>query len=456
MVVPVSKGERMKLKLIMPRAKRLARNSSRWLMPPFGLTMIAALTPKTFKVSLEDENVEELNLAEDVDLVGISSFTTNVERGYEIADIYRNRGTPVVMGGFHVSAMPEEALQHADAVLIGEAEKIWDTVLEDFQPGKMKGIYKAESFHSMEGLPRPRLDLLSSAFSFRRPPFFGMVQTSRGCPYQCEFCSTSAFWGHKFRVRPTDEVVEEIRSLGTRFLFFVDDDIAGTPSNTKILLEKLIPLKTRWASQAGIGIAKDDELLSLAQRSGCKYLFVGFESVEEKSLEAVHKKQNKPSQYKELIRKIHDHGIVVQAAIVMGLDDDSNEVFQKIDSFLKEADVDIIQLNILYPYPGTKIRDRLQKEGRITSIHWSNYMLGGVNYLPHGMSQQELYDGYTWLLKKNTSYGAILKRAFKALVSGRHAALTLGLNLRQRRCFQQMLATPDMIQPFQKLANERY
>jgi len=456
MVVPVSKGERMKLKLIMPRAKRLARNSSRWLMPPFGLTMIAALTPKTFKVSLEDENVEELNLAEDVDLVGISSFTTNVERGYEIADIYRNRGTPVVMGGFHVSAMPEEALQHADAVLIGEAEKIWDTVLEDFQAGKMKGIYKAESFHSMEGLPRPRLDLLSSAFSFRRPPFFGMVQTSRGCPYQCEFCSTSAFWGHKFRVRPTDEVVEEIRSLGTRFLFFVDDDIAGTPSNTKILLEKLIPLKTRWASQAGIGIAKDDELLSLAQRSGCKYLFVGFESVEEKSLEAVHKKQNKPSQYKELIRKIHDHGIVVQAAIVMGLDDDSNEVFQKIDSFLKEADVDIIQLNILYPYPGTKIRDRLQKEGRITSIDWSNYMLGGVNYLPHGMSQQELYDGYTWLLKKNTSYGAILKRAFKALVSGRHAALTLGLNLRQRRCFQQILATPDTIQPPQKLAKERY
>ena len=456
MVVPVSKGERMKLKLIMPRAKRLARNSSRWLMPPFGLTMIAALTPKTFKVSLEDENVEELNLAEDVDLVGISSFTTNVERGYEIADIYRNRGTPVVMGGFHVSAMPEEALQHADAVLIGEAEKIWDTVLEDFQAGKMKGIYKAESFHSMEGLPRPRLDLLSSAFSFRRPPFFGMVQTSRGCPYQCEFCSTSAFWGHKFRVRPTDEVVEEIRSLGTRFLFFVDDDIAGTPSNTKILLEKLIPLKTRWASQAGIGIAKDDELLSLAQRSGCKYLFVGFESVEEKSLEAVHKKQNKPSQYKELIRKIHDHGIVVQAAIVMGLDDDSNEVFQKIDSFLKEADVDIIQLNILYPYPGTKIWDRLQKEGRITSIDWSNYMLGGVNYLPHGMSQQELYDGYTWLLKKNTSYGAILKRAFKALVSGRHAALTLGLNLRQRRCFQQILATPDTIQPPQKLAKERY
>jgi len=454
--VPVSKGERMKLKLIMPRAKRLARNSSRWLMPPFGLTMIAALTPKTFKVSLEDENVEELNLAEDVDLVGISSFTTNVERGYEIADIYRNRGTPVVMGGFHVSAMPEEALQHADAVLIGEAEKIWDTVLEDFQAGKMKGIYKAESFHSMEGLPHPRLDLLSSSFSFRRPPFLGMVQNSRGCPYQCEFCSTSAFWGHKFRFRPTDEVVEEVRSLGIRFLFFVDDDIAGTPSNTKILLEKLIPLKIRWASQAGIGIAKDDELLSLAQRSGCRHLLVGFESVEEKSLEAVHKRQNKPSQYKELIRNIHDHGIVVQAAIVMGLDDDSNEVFQKVDSFLKEADVDIIQLNILYPYPGTKIRDRLQKEGRITSRNWSNYMLAGVNYLPHRMSQQELYDGYTWLLKKNTSYGAILKRTFKALVSGRNAVLTLGLNLRQRRCFQQIRATPDTIQPPQKLANERY
>jgi radical SAM superfamily enzyme YgiQ (UPF0313 family) len=221
-------------------------------------------------------------------------------------------------------------------------------------------------------------------------------------------------------------------------------------------LEKLIPLKIRWASQAGIGIAKDDKLLSLAQRSGCRHLLVGFESVEEKSLEAVHKRQNKPSEYKELIRKIHDYGIVVQAAIVMGLDNDSNDVFQKIDSFLKEAEVDIVQLNILYPYPGTKIRDRLQKEGRITSKDWSNYMLAGVNYLPHKMSQQELYDGYTWLLKKNTSYGAILKRTFKALVSGRNAAITLRMNLGQRRSFQQILATPNMIRPPQERANERY
>ena len=425
-------------------------------MPPFGLTMIAALTPKTFKVSLEDENVEELNLAEEVDLVGISSFTTNVERGYEIADIYRNRGTPVVMGGFHVSAMPEEALQHADAVLIGEAEKIWGTLLDDFQAGKMKRVYKAESFHSLEGLPRPRLDLLSPSWGYWRPPWLGMVQSSRGCPYQCEFCSTSVFWGHKFRSRPTDEVVEEVRSLGIRFLFFVDDDIAGTPSNTKILFEKMIPLKIRWASQAGIGIAKDDELLSLAQRSGCRYLLVGFESVEERSLEAIHKGQNKPSQYKELIRKIHDHGIVVQASMVVGLDYDFKEVFQKIDSFFKEADVDIIRLGILCPFPGTKIRDRFEKEGRITSSDWSNYMLAGVNYLPHKMSQQELYDGYKWLLKKNTSYGAILKRTFKALMSGRNAAITLRMNLGQRRSFQQILATPNMIRPPQERANERY
>jgi radical SAM superfamily enzyme YgiQ (UPF0313 family) len=418
--------------------------------------MIAALTPKTFKVSLEDENVEELNLAEEVDLVGISSFTTNVERGYEIADIYRNRGTPVVMGGFHVSAMPEEALQHADAVLIGEAEKIWGTLLDDFQAGKMKRVYKAESFHSLEGLPRPRLDLLSPSWGYWRPPWLGMVQSSRGCPYQCEFCSTSVFWGHKFRSRPTDEVVEEVRSLGIRFLFFVDDDIAGTPSNTKILFEKMIPLKIRWASQAGIGIAKDDELLSLAQRSGCRYLLVGFESVEERSLEAIHKGQNKPSQYKELIRKIHDHGIVVQASMVVGLDYDFKEVFQKIDSFFKEADVDIIRLGILCPFPGTKIRDRFEKEGRITSSDWSNYMLAGVNYLPQRMSQQELYDGYTWLLKKNTSYGAILKRTFKALMSGRNAAITLGLNLGQRRRFRQIPAIPDTIRPPQERANERY
>ncbi|HLE40857.1 MAG TPA: radical SAM protein [Nitrospirota bacterium] len=433
----------MKLTLIMPRAKRIAKKGTRLRLPPFGLTMVAALTPKEFEISLLDENVRDIDLAAKTDLAGIASFTSNVERGYEIADEYRRRGIPVVMGGFHASAMPDEALRHADAVVIGEAENIWRKVIEDFKRGAMKGPYKSERFHDMKGLPHPRLDLLPREAWYTLSQ---MVQTMRGCPYQCEFCSTSAFWGHTFRTRPVDEIIEEVRQLDrSKLIMFVDDDVAGVPRFAKELFEKLIPLKIKWVSQAGIGIAKDDELLSLARRSGCQFLFIGFETMDEKTLKAAHKYQNHPAQYRELIRKIHDQNIVLQAAFVLGLDEDRKEVFERIDRLFVESKADCINLNILYPYPGSDIRERLLKEGRITSNDWTNYVYAGVNYLPKNMTQQELHEGYLWLLKKHTTFWAILKRTIRSLFAGRHIGLTASVSIGTRRNYNHARTTPNPI-----------
>jgi radical SAM superfamily enzyme YgiQ (UPF0313 family) len=433
----------MKIRLIMPRAKRLSRNGSRFRTPPFGLTMVAALTPRDCTVTIEDENVEEISFQDDVDLVGISSFTSNVDRAYEIADAYRGRGVPVVMGGFHVTAMPHEALRHADAVVVGEAETVWSKVIDDRRNGRLAGLYKATAFHDMVGLPHPRLDLLRRP---RKYTVLQMVQMTRGCPYSCEFCSTSTFWGHRYRSRPVDEVVEEIRRLDrTKPVFFVDDDIAGLPDRARELFARLIPLRIRWASQAGLRIARDDALLDLAQESGCGLLFLGFETLERQNLAQARKNQNNPAAYEQIVRKLHDRGIVVVAALVTGLDGDTREVFAGLDEFLRESKVDCPQVNILYPYPGTRIRERLLKEGRLTSDDWTNYVLAGVNYLPKRMTQQELHDGYRWLLHKQSSASAILSRAVRSLLSGRSWTATLAVNLGVRRSYKQVLRTPDAV-----------
>ena len=433
----------MKLKLIMPRAKRISKKGTRLRLPPFGLSMVAALTPPEFEVSILDENINDLDFSDPADLVGIASFTSNVDRGYEIADEYRRRKVPVVMGGFHATAMPEEALKHADAVVVGEAENIGGKVLEDFKRGAMKGASRASSFHDMKGLPRPRLDLMPKTQWYTVTQ---MVQTMRGCPYQCEFCSVSAFWGHTFRTRPVAEVIGEIRGMDPdKLVMFVDDDVAGVPEYAKELFRKLIPLKIKWVSQAGIGITKDDELLSLARQSGCQFLFIGFESMDEVTLKAAHKYQNHPQQYKDAIRKLHEHNIVLMAAFVLGLDEDSKEVFARVDKLIRESEADTINVNILYPYPGTEIRERLLKEARVTSDEWSNYVYSGVNYLPKSMTQQDLYEGFLWLMKRNTTYWQILKRVARSILQGRNVALTTVLNIGTRKNYKQALAAQQPV-----------
>ena len=270
----------MKLELIVPATKENPKKRMKILTPPLGMATVAALTPPGFEISLTDENVTTVDFEKEVDLVGITALTCTVHRAYQIADTFRNRGVKVVMGGIHPSIMPEEASQHADAVVVGEAEGIWTDVIEDFKANKLRRIYRQDKLPNLVGLPIPRRDLYAKgAYYFRNT-----LWATRGCPYSCSFCSVSTIYGRKYRCRPVNEIIKEIETLDrSKIIGFVDDNIVGNPRFTKRLFRALIPYKIKWVAQCSVTIASDDELLKLAADSGCIELFIGFESLSQET-----------------------------------------------------------------------------------------------------------------------------------------------------------------------------
>jgi radical SAM superfamily enzyme YgiQ (UPF0313 family) len=279
----------MKLELIIPSAESNSRKQKKAILPPLGLAIVAALTPPDIEVSLTDENVSAIDFEKETDLVGITALTITAQRAYEIADTFRARGVKVVLGGIHPSILPEEASQHADAVVIGEAEGIWPGLIEDFRSNKLQRVYRQNERPSMLNLPIPRRDLFANGAYLVRNTIF----TTRGCPYSCAFCTVTSFFGHTYRCRPVEEVIKEIETLNKKKLVvFLDDNIVGNPKFAKELFRALIPHKIKWVGQASVTIARDDELLKLAAASGCIDLFVGFESLSPASLTAVGKKIN--------------------------------------------------------------------------------------------------------------------------------------------------------------------
>jgi radical SAM superfamily enzyme YgiQ (UPF0313 family) len=309
----------MKLLMIAPRWPRDSLWGQMYFRFPYlALTTLAALTSDEWDISIIDENVDTLDLSVLPDLVAVSIMTPLAKRGYEIADSYREQGVPVVLGGMHPTMMKDEAKTHADAVVLGEAEGVWPRVLSDFKGGSLKSFYQAETLCSLNRLRIPRRELLH-----RRAYFFvNTIQTTRGCPFDCEFCAVTSFYGRTYRVRPVEDVMSEIGQMEGGFLFFVDDNIVGMPSYAKQLFRALIPLKVKWFSQASLSIVRDRELLELAQRSGCKGLFIGFESLSQESLKAMGKPVNRVEEYVDAIKAIHDHGIGVQGSFIFGTDYD--------------------------------------------------------------------------------------------------------------------------------------
>jgi radical SAM superfamily enzyme YgiQ (UPF0313 family) len=301
--------DKPKLLLIHPAqdkdrfGSRRRRKSS---IPKLNLPILAAYADESFDVLIIDESIEDIDFDIKADLVGITIMTQLSLRGYEIADKFRKRGAKVVMGGFHPYFFPEEAEQHADALVIGEAESVWERLLEDFMSGNIKKRYQSDSPHNLAGLPVPRLDLIKrEAYSFKN-----IVETARGCPHKCAYCAVTQYWGHKFRFRPVSEVSDEIRSLPPGDIVFVDDNIVGAPKRAKELFRALIPLKRRWLAQADIKIARDPELLDLAAKSGCKWLFIGIESLNENNLNDVGKSSvNIVKNYKQSLALIKVAGI---------------------------------------------------------------------------------------------------------------------------------------------------
>lgn len=372
------------------------------------LTTLAALTPPDIEVKITDENVEPVDFEEDVDLVGVTGMVMHAPRAYQIAQRFRQRGIPVVMGGPHASSCPLETKEHVDAVVIGEAENIWEGLIEDLKNGHLKPFYKADAYCSMKGLPFPRLDLL------RKDAYMTVncVQTTRGCPHQCDFCHVTHFFGKTYRCRPVEEVIEEVKRLEGEFVVFIDDNIAGNPHYGKELFNRLKPLKKKWASQASMTLARDPKLLRLAGESGCVSLFLGLESLSPENLRDVNKTFNRVPQFEDAVKALHDHDIMILAGFILGLDHDDEGVFERTLRFCERNRIELPSFFILTPLPGTPLFQRMESEGRLLHKDWAQYNGATVVFKPRLMTEKTLQDGFNWICKEGYSWSSILKRIF--------------------------------------------
>ena len=375
------------------------------LAPPLSLPLLAGFTPRDVDVRLIDENVEKTDTDIPADWVAISCMTASAPRAYEIADAFRRRGIPVVMGGIHPSVMPDEASAHADAVVVGEAEPVWQEILQDLAGNRLKSRYENFGLADLEGLPLPRRDLLRG----ERYLTINVVQTARGCPNGCTFCSVSSVFGRRYRFRPIAEVVEEVRSL-RGWIGFVDDNIVGHSRRARELFEALIPLKIRWVGQGDLSMARDPELMALAARSGCQAMYVGLESLSPENLRAVSKRPNVGLDMGEAVNKIHKAGIEIIGSFVLGLDGDDKGVFKRTAEFAKAHKLVAAQFSVLTPFPGTVVRQELEQEGRITDCDWSHYTMSNVAFTPRHMTAQELQEGQKLTYQSFYSIQSILKR----------------------------------------------
>jgi radical SAM superfamily enzyme YgiQ (UPF0313 family) len=373
------------------------------------LPTIAALTPEDVQVNITDENIEQIDFDKDVNLVGVTYNTWLAPRAYEIADEFRKRGVIVVPGGIHPSMLPYEAIHHADAVVIGEAENVWRNLIEDFRKNKLQLFYKSSQLPKLENLPTPRWDLLKN-----ERYFYHTIQTTRGCPYDCEFCTVKAMSGGKYRYKPVKDMIKEVErllDLEKKLFFFVDDNFIGNRKHAKKLLSELVSLKIVYFAQVSINLARDEELLSLLAESGCRKVVIGFESLVNANLRQMGKdKSYKIEQYAEDIMKIQSFGIEIQGFFIFGYDFDDETVFKKTVDFINNANLCAVALWILTPLPGTRLFRRFDREGRLLYNHWRKYDGSHVCFKPKLMSPETLQNGYNWAMRQVNSYEAIFKR----------------------------------------------
>jgi radical SAM superfamily enzyme YgiQ (UPF0313 family) len=366
----------MRIKIICPtlfdpnnHLVKLRRTSS----PPLSILYLAGLTPPEHDVQLVDEVVQSLDFEEPVDLVGITSATVAVRRAYQIADEFRRRNVKVVMGGIHATSLPNEALAHVDTVVMGEGDEIWPTVLKDAQQGSLRRTYQGTPRESLEKLPFPRFDLVDKS-KYVRLPFrkttICPVQTARGCPHHCDFCSVSVFWGRKVRFRPVEDIVAEIRYSQADTIFFTDDNFLAHPRRTRELVEALTPLNIRYICQFDTLAYREPELIRAIARSGCFLAFVGFESLKTRILADVNKPFNNPSQYSELIRLLHKNGINIYASFMIGFEHDDFDTARTTADFLIDQKVSLASFFRLAPYAGTPLYDRLNQDGFLVDKTW--------------------------------------------------------------------------------------
>ncbi|MFH0975288.1 MAG: radical SAM protein [Spirochaetota bacterium] len=439
----------MRLLLINPLNSAISyknSNVSRWskyrIWKPLGLLVVAGLTPSDWDITIIDENLglPDYKQLPRPDLVGITAFTSQAARAYKISDEFRKKNIPVVMGGIHASMCMDEVLKKVDSAVTGEAESIWGQVLEDFKKNKLKRIYKGTHL-SLDKSPVARHDLLPEGY------FFGSIQTSRGCPLNCSFCSVTSFNGGKFRRRPIESIIEEFKTIREKHVLIVDDNFIGTSpvhiAETKELLRAMIKAKLSKTliTQVTINIADDDELLELTAKAGCKGIFIGFESVNDNGLLEVSKKFNmrsgaKKRDFKESVRRIHKHGISIVGSFIMGLDVDTKGIGQQIASAAKSYGIDALNAVFMTPLPGTRLWKKMESEGRITANKfpedWDYYTLTFPVVKYKNLSWSNIIDENEICNRDYYSISNILKRFFINLIFFRNPFMVLATNLSYR------------------------
>ncbi|MCX5692560.1 MAG: radical SAM protein [Candidatus Omnitrophica bacterium] len=441
--------KRPRLLLINPVDKFSAgfSNGAMTCYPPLGLLYVAALTPRNWDIELIDENFEEFKFR-NADLVGISSMTPSINRAYEIAGIYKKRGIPVVLGGVHVSMLPAEALNYGDTVVIGEVESIWKVVLDDYLKGYLLKIYYGEK-RDLDNLVEPRRDMLSNNYNI------ATIQTSRGCPMNCEFCSVTSFNGGWFRQRPVEAVLDELEGISQRLLFFVDDNLLGHGGGSKDRALKLFDgmikrgIKKYWWAQSSFNIADDEEVLKWAARSGCKALFIGIESVNTETLRLMNKGINLKigvDNYKSLFRKFHKYGIAVWGGILLGNDTDGQEIFKETAEFIIDSGLDIAQITFATPLPGTRFYDRLSRENRIIFRNypedWRHYFFQKLVYETKRLSVEENYRGMRYVKEKVYSPFMLKRKFFRTFFQTRKLTSSI-LAYKINKVYQQLFYSYD-------------
>ncbi len=394
---------------------------------PLTLTTLAALVPPELEVSicLIDEGIEDIPSDLTADLVGMTVITGTAPRAYELAERFRRQGKTVVLGGPHVTLMPDEAAQHADAICTGYAEQSWPQLLRDVAAGRLQPVYQQDPELSLADSPFPRRDLFDSRHFLTQAVF----EATRSCSHNCEFCVAPTAWGRRQYQRPVDWIVEDIRRVGQKKIIFIDLNLVADTQYAKALFSALVPLNVQWYGLATVLIAHDRELMELMARSGCKGLLLGLETVSDASLKDARKSFNASVTYKSLIADLHHLGIAIQGCFVFGLDHDTPDVFDATVEFAIDAGVDLPRFSVLTPFPGTPLHQRLAADGRILSRNWELYDGQHVVFRPARMTVAELAAGHERAWKQVYRWRAMGQRLWRA---GNTSPLAISANLGYR------------------------
>lgn len=407
---PCHSNKRKKVLFIFPRQQgSQVFNDAGFPFPLLGLTQLAACFPDSYDLTLLDESIRPVTGREDVDLVCITTMTTTAPRGYELGDHYLARGVPVVIGGPHATVLPDEAAPHATTVVVGEAETVIPHLLADFEKNDLQSRYQAGGHIDLTEITPPRVDLLS----WRHRLFLASLQTTRGCPNSCDFCSVPQVFGRKLRQKSVATIELELQTAKkyrSKYMFVVDDNFTVNRGRAREIMQLFKFYGFKWMGFSTLACAQDQTFLQELHESGCISLFIGFESLLQPDSFVKNARYAGPQAVSEAVKTIHDAGIGVQGSFIFGFDHDTVDVFAKVVQFVQENEIEVLNMNILTPFPGTKLYDRYEAEGRLLHHDWQKFDMNHVVFQPVGMSAKELMQGYLWAVKYLASPTVIFKR----------------------------------------------